>query len=432
MSKTSVECRSCNATGLMPILSLGETPLANSLLTRAQLYEPEPRFPLDLSFCPECSLVQITESVPPEDLFGDYLYFSSFSDTMLSSAAAIALRLVGERGLGEHSLVVEVASNDGYLLQYYAEAGVPVLGIEPAANVAAVAESERGIPTRVEFFGEDAAKGLVSEGIRADVIHANNVLAHVPDLNGVVEGFAQLVKPDGVVVVEAPYLVDFVDRIEFDTIYHEHLCYFSLTALDSLFARHGLTIVDAERLPIHGGSLRIFATPASAGSGEGTAGRSVPVSDLLEQEAEWGVSGFAVYSGFAEAVALVRTQLRTLLAELKARGGRIAGYGASAKGSTLLNYCGLGAETLDFIVDRSTFKQGLYTPGTHLPILDPSELLDAMPEYVLLLTWNFAEEIVRQQAEYLRRGGRFVVPVPRPRVLDEPAEQESEGLPTCD
>ncbi|MEI7814731.1 MAG: class I SAM-dependent methyltransferase [Coriobacteriia bacterium] len=426
MSETAIACRSCGATDLLPVLSLGETPLANSLLSREKISEPEPRFPLDLVFCPACSLVQITESVPPADLFGDYLYFSSFSDTMLESASAIAEQMVRDRGLGFDSLVVEVASNDGYLLQYYAQAGVPVLGIEPAANIAAVAEAERGIPTLVEFFGEDLARRLVAQGKRADVIHANNVLAHVPDLNGVVEGFAQLLKPKGVVIVEAPYLVDFINGIEFDTIYHEHLCYFSLTALDRLFVRHGLTIVDVERLPIHGGSLRIFASPAEPIAGAATE-RSAHVLELLQQEADWGAGEFAVYAGFADSVRNVRSQLRSMLSELKAQGKSVSAYGASAKGSTLLNYCGIGAETLDFVVDRSTFKQGLYTPGTHLPILPPSHLLQTMPDYVLLLTWNFAEEILRQQSEYLDQGGRFIVPVPAPSVVGGSLETGSEG-----
>jgi len=422
VSMTTTECRSCGAMDLVPVLTLGETPLANSLLTREQLDDPEPRFPLDLVFCPSCSLVQITESVPPQDLFGDYLYFSSFSDTMLKSASAIAERLVRDRGLGSESLVVEVASNDGYLLQYYAQAGVPVLGIEPAANIAAVAQAEKGIPTLVEFFGEDLARGLAEQGRRADVIHANNVLAHVPDLNGVVEGFAQLIKPDGVVVVEAPYLIEFIDKVEFDTIYHEHLCYFSLTALDKLFARHGLTIVDVEQLPIHGGSLRIFASPTTAAGGSPVE-RSAAVVDLLREEADRGVAEFPLYAGFADTVSTLRTDLRALLAELKAQGKSIAAYGASAKGSTLLNYCDIGGETLDFVVDRSTVKQGWFTPGTHLPILAPSHLLEAMPDHVLLLTWNFADEILAQQSEYLERGGRFIVPVPTPAVLDAPAAE---------
>jgi SAM-dependent methyltransferase len=405
---TEATCRSCGNGGLATVLSLGCTPLANSLLTAAQIEQAEQIYPLDLVFCPQCTLVQITETVPPEQLFGEYLYFSSFSDTMLRHAREIVQRLLAARGLGPQSLVAEVASNDGYLLQYYREAGVPVLGIEPARNIAEVAR-ERGIPTLAEFFSADVAGRLAGEGQRADVIHANNVLAHVADLNGVVAGFGRLLKPEGVAVIEVPYVKEMIDHREFDTIYHEHLCYFSLTALDRLFTRHGLTLVDVERLPIHGGSLRIFASP----QGE----RSEAVTQLLAEEAAWGVARLDFYAGFGEGVGQLRDELRSLLAELKAQGQRIAVYGASAKGSTLLNYFGIGRETLDFVVDRSTVKQGLYTPGTHLPIYAPEQLLEARPDYVLLLTWNFADEILAQQAEYRRAGGQFIVPIPEVRVV---------------
>jgi len=402
-------CRSCGYADLTTVLSLGETPLANSLLTAEQLDRPEPLYPLDLVFCPRCTLVQITETVPPEQLFRDYLYFSSFSDTMLRHAQELVGRLIDERHLDGGSLAVEIASNDGYLLQYYRDAGVPVLGIEPARNIARVAE-ERGIPTVAEFFGVEVAQGLVREGRRADVLHANNVLAHVADLNGVVAGIAALLKPDGVAVIETPYVKDLIDHTEFDTIYHEHLCYYSLTALDRLFQRHGLTIVDVERLPIHGGSLRVFA-------GHDGTRQTARVRDLLQEEDAWGVGDAAFYAGFGAKVARLRDSLRTLLADIKADGKRVAAYGASAKGSTLLNYCGIGRDTLDFVVDRSTVKQGHYTPGTRLPIDAPEKLLDDKPDYVLLLTWNFAGEILAQQAEFRRRGGQFIIPIPEPRVV---------------
>lgn len=402
-------CRSCGQTDLSEILSLGKTPLANSLLTPERLGEPEPAFPLDLAYCPGCTLVQITESVPPETLFREYLYFSSFSDTMLRHAQAAAESLIRRRDLDGNSLVVEIASNDGYLLQYFARAGVPVLGIEPARNIAVVAE-ERGIRTLAEFFTADLAGELAGRGERADVILANNVMAHVPDINGVVAGIGTLLKPGGVFVMETPYVKDMLDHLEFDTIYHEHLFYYSLTALEQLFRRHGLAAVDVERIPIHGGSLRVTAAHTGAE-------RSAAVSALLDEEAAWGVGERSAYDGFADRVWTLRADLRALLGSLKADGKRLAAYGASAKGSTLLNFCGIGAETLDFVADRSTVKQGRYTPGTHLPICPPEKILEAMPDYVLLLTWNFADEILAQQQEYRRGGGRFVLPVPDVRVV---------------
>ncbi len=356
-------CRSCQQPQLEPILSLGRTPLANALLTSAQLASPEARYPLDVVFCPRCALVQITETVPPTVLFSEYLYLSSFSDTVVQNAEELTRRLMTSEQLGPGSLVVEIASNDGYLLQHYHHKGIRVLGIEPAANIAKIAREERGIPTRCDFFGDRVADELCAQGHRADVIHGNNVLAHVADLNGFVRGVATLLKPTGVAVFEVPYVKDLIDHCEFDTIYHEHLCYFSLSALAHLFRRHGLALWHVERIPIHGGSLRVFATRTDVSPDERRA-PTPAVADLLHEEAAWGAERIDFYQGFAAGVERLRAELLDLLRGLKAQQKRIAAYGASAKGSTLLNYFGIGPETLEFVVDRSTVKQGRYTPGT--------------------------------------------------------------------
>ncbi len=390
-------------------MSLGRTPLANALLNEEQLEHPESQWPLDLVRCPKCSLVQITETVPPEELFSDYAYFSSFSDTMVAHAKQIAQRLTCQQNLNSSSLVVEVASNDGYLLQWYEKSGIPVLGIEPAQNIAKVAEKERNVRTISRFFGKEVADELSGDGIKADIIHANNVLAHVADLNGVVEGFATLLRSGGRVVVEAPYLGDLIDHVEFDTIYHEHLCYFSLTALVKLFQSHGLEIVDVERLDIHGGSLRIFAAH------EGEMTTNDRVYELLASEQRW-VFNEVHHAHFADRVEILRTSLIETLSKLKRDGNRIAVYGASAKGSTLMNYFGIDATLIDYVVDRSTVKQGRYTPGTHLKIYDPQKLTEDQPDYCLLLTWNFADEIMNQQETYRLNGGKFIIPVPEVRV----------------
>jgi SAM-dependent methyltransferase len=403
-------CRACGGTALEPVLSLGTTPLANALLNAGQLDDPEPRFPLDVVFCAACTLVQITETVPPELLFSEYVYFSSFSETALEHARQLADRIVRDRSLDSTSSVFEIASNDGYLLQHYAARGVPVQGIEPARNIAAVAV-ERGIPTLNEFFTQAVAERLAADGRRADVIHANNVLAHVPDLNGFVAGLRALLRPGGVAVIEVPWVRELVRHLEFDTIYHEHLSYFSLSALTRLLVRHGLQVVDVETLPIHGGSLRVWIAHA------GAAGPTPSVRETLDLEMSEGLTASASFADFGDRVRRLGADLRTMLAGMKAAGHRVAAYGASAKGSTLLNCFGIGRDTLDFVVDRSTAKQNRFTPGTHLPIRPPEELLSAMPAYVLLLTWNFADEILRQQAEYRRRGGRFIVPLPSPAIV---------------
>jgi len=392
-------------------MSFGEMPLANALLSEADLDRREARFPLELVFCESCALLQITESVDPELLFGEYAYFSSYSTTMLEHAAELVTRLVRERRLDGDSLAMEIASNDGYLLQHYVRAGVPVLGIDPARNVVEVA-ARRGVETICAFFGEDLARELAAGGRRASVLHANNVLAHVPDVNGVVAGIAHVLADDGVAVVETPYVRDLVERTEFDTVYHEHLFYYSLTALERLFARNGLRIVDVERLDIHGGSLRVLAVRVDSPEESRPAVRA-----LLEEEEELGIAAAGYFEDFAGRVEALRRELSDMLRGLKAQGHRIAAYGAAAKGTTLLNCFRIGPDLLDFVADRSEHKQGLFMPGVRLPIVAPEHLLEAMPAEVLLLAWNFADEILSQQEEYRRRGGRFIVPIPRPRLV---------------
>ena len=404
-------CRSCGALPLHEILSLGATPLANALLRPDDLTRPEREIPLTLCLCGTCSLVQLRETVDPAVLFSDYLYFSSFSDTMLAHAQSILERTIESERLGTDSLVLEIASNDGYLLQYYPRRGIPVLGIEPAANIADVAVRERGVPTRVAFFSADLATSLRAEGVRATVVHANNVFAHVPDTNGFMRGLATILADDGVAIIEAPYVRTMLDQREFDTIYHEHVFYFSLTAVDRLARRHEMVVTDVEQLGIHGGSLRYFLRPARL------AKPSPSVQALLEEEQRWGVDDRATYDAFGDDVKALRESLRTLLTDLKARGRRLAAYGASAKGSTLLNYFGIGRDLLDFVVDRSTIKQGRYTPGTHLLIRPVDALCQERPDYVLLLAWNFSDEILRQQDSYRRAGGRFIIPIPEPTVV---------------
>jgi SAM-dependent methyltransferase len=406
----TTSCRACGHSPLVVVLSLGEMPLANALIPPDRLEESEATYPLNLAFCEGCSLAQIDVSVPPEELFSDYVYASSYAESVVSNAATSVSRVVQERGLGPDSLAMEVASNDGYLLQHYAQRGVPVLGIDPAANLIPAAEA-RGVPTICGFFGSELAEELRSAGRRPNVLHANNVLAHVPDVNGFVRGMARILADDGVAIIETPYVRDLVERLEFDTIYHEHLFYYSLTSIEGVLRRNGLNVVDVEQIPLHGGSLRVSATPGEA------ANPTPVVTDMLAAEEEVGITSLEYFQGFAERVYRLCDRLRTLLAELGADGRRIAAYGAAAKGAVLLNALGIGKETLEFVADRSPHKHGRSMPGVRVPVVPAERILEAMPDYVLLLAWNHAEEILDQQAEYRNRGGHFIVPVPEPKEM---------------
>ena len=410
---TSFCCRSCGSTRAHTVLDLGLQPLANNLLRPEDLGAEEPRFPLVMAVCNDCWLLQITETVPPVKLFTEYLYFSSVSDALLNHARNAAQRYRQDYQLDSKSLVVEVASNDGYLLQNFVETSIPCLGVEPARNIAEVAR-ERGIPTWNQFFNTSTALEIVAQKGAADLILGNNVFAHAPDTNDFVAGLATLVKPHGRIVLEFPYACDLVEHLEFDTIYHEHVFYFTLTALVPLSRRHDLEIFHAERIPIHGGSLRIFVGKSGAHSVTNA------VTQLLAEERTKGVDTPNYYENFSRKVLALKAELLKLIGDLRSQGHRLCAYGASAKGSTLLNFYGLGREgvdCLDFVVDRSAAKQGRLTPGTHLPILPVEELMTRKPRHALLLTWNFSEEILRQQQAWRDAGGKFILPIPEVKIV---------------
>jgi len=407
-------CRSCGGGELAEILDLGDTPIANSLVDPDDAPASDERYPLGLVFCRSCSLVQLTYELPATAIFGeDYPYYSSFSDELCRHAAAHVEGLLATRDLGSDSFAVEVASNDGYLLRNFVAAGVPVLGIDPAPGPAAAANAA-GVPTTVGFFGVELARQVVAEHGHADVIVANNVMAHVPELNDFVGGLATLLADDGVLTVENPWVRDMVEHCEYDTIYHEHYCYYSCSAVDALMRRHGLHLNDVDYFPnLHGGTLRWTM---------GKTDRRTPrCAEMLERERLDGMTGVGYYTKFADAVTRSQTTLSELLTGIKAQGGTIAGYGAAAKGATLLNCLGAASSTLDYVVDRNTHKVGKLMPGCRLPIEPVERLVDDGPSHLLLLAWNFADEIISQQAGYADSGGVFILPVPFARVVEGPS-----------
>jgi SAM-dependent methyltransferase len=406
------ECRLCGAPLRHTFLDLGVSPLANSYLKAELLGQPEMFFPLHARVCERCFLVQVDAFEPPQNIFSDYLYFSSYSQSWLRHAEEYVAMITARLGLNAASQVVEVGSNDGYLLQHFLPRGIPVLGVDPAQNVAPKAR-EKGVPTVTKFFGTETARELLAEGKQADLILGNNVLAHTPALNDFVAGLKLLLKPSGVVTMEFPHLLRLIEDNQFDTIYHEHFSYYSFLTVRELFARHGLEIFDVDRLPTHGGSLRIYAHHAQ------DAGQRVvsSVEALLAAERSAGMCDLAIYTSFPQKAQAAKFGLLSFLARAKCEGKRIAGYGAPAKGNTLLNFCGIRTDFLDYTVDASPYKQGTFLPGTHIPVYAPAKIAETRPDYVLILPWNLRDEIAPQLAHIREWGGKMVIAIPRVEVL---------------
>jgi len=409
---TEPACRSCAAPLSATFCNLGLSPLSNAFVKPADAGRMEAFYPLHARVCGNCFLVQLEEFESPQKIFGDYVYFSSYSDSWLAHCKAYARMVVERFALGPSSQVVEIASNDGYLLQYFHRVGIPVLGIEPAANVAAVAR-EKGITTEVCFLGADTARGLAQRGVRADLLAGNNVFAHVPDLNDFTEGLRILLAPDGVLTLEFPHLLRLIEERQFDTIYHEHFSYFSLLTAARVLSAHGLRVFDVDELPTHGGSLRVYACHEAASAARMTSRPDV----LVAREKSAGLTELNTYVQFDDQVRATKRALLRFLIDAREQGKRVVGYGAPAKGNTLLNYCGIRTDFLDYVVDRSPHKQGLLLPGTRIPVHAPERIAQTRPEYVLILPWNLKSEIVEQMQVITSWGGRFVIPIPTLEVL---------------
>lgn len=408
-----LKCAFCENPLHQSFVDLGVGPLVDAYVKPDELQRMDPFFPLHVYVCDSCFLVQLPEATTPEELFGDYPYFSSVSESWLEHAKRYVLQMIDRFGFDAGSRVIEIASNDGYLLQYFREKGVPVLGIEPARNVAAVA-SEKGIPTVAKFFGRATAREVLNNHGPADLLLGNNVMAHVPDRNDFVAGLKILLATDGVITMEFPHLMQMMRYNQFDTIFHEHFSYLSFVTVERIFRKHGLELFDVEELPTHGGSLRIYARHDNDPSKP----VSDRVTDLLQRERDYGLEKPETYASFARKVKQTKLKLLEFLVPIKQQGKTIVGYGAPGKGVTLLNYCGIRSDFIDYIVDRSPYKQGLYMPGVRLPIESPEKVKETKPDYLLILPWNLKDEVVQQMAFIREWGGKFIVPIPEVQVYD--------------